>query len=97
MKLCPSGRLSSTLKTMKNQGNCSYHFTEEELKSHAVDAEGWNEVRDFFDRIEDLVKRDGWTHPETFDVAFDFFCDLPKLGLRRMKGREREIFDKHTS
>lgn len=78
MKLCPSGRLSSTLKSMTAnliipiradytnrhwqeigiQGDCPYHFTEDELKSYAVDAEGWNEVQDFFDSIEDLVKRD---------------------------------------
>ncbi|GIJ89511.1 phosphotransferase enzyme [Aspergillus pseudoviridinutans] len=57
------------------QGNCPYHFMEEELKGHAADAEGWNEVQDFFDSIEGLVKRDGWTHPETFDAAFDFFSN----------------------
>jgi hypothetical protein len=79
------------------QGNCPYHFTEEELKSHAVDPEGWNEVQEFFDRIDGLVKRDGWTHPETFDAAFNFFSDLRKLGLKRMNGHEREIFDKQTS
>lgn len=78
-------------------GDCPYHFTSEELRSHAVDAEGWNEVQDFFDSIEGLVKRDGWTHSDTFDAAFQFFSDLRKLGLKRMKGEEREIFDKHTS
>ncbi|KAI2790279.1 hypothetical protein POX_d05788 [Penicillium oxalicum] len=84
-------------QAMGFQGKCPYYFTEKELKRHAVDAEGWNEVEDFFDRIEDLVKRDGWTYPETFGAAFDFFCDLRKLGLERMKGRERENFDKQTS
>ncbi|KAJ5094988.1 hypothetical protein N7532_007279 [Penicillium argentinense] len=79
------------------QVNCPYHFTEEELKSHAVDAEAWNEVHDFFDGIQGLVKRDGWTHPETFDAAFNFFSDLRKVGLKRMKGQEKEIFDKQTS
>lgn len=61
-----------------------------------MDAEGWNEVQDFFDGIEDLVKRDGWTHLETFDVALRFFSDLRKEGLEHLKGEERENFEKDT-
>ncbi|GES57339.1 aminoglycoside phosphotransferase [Aspergillus terreus] len=79
------------------QGDCPYHFTEEELRSHAADAEGWNEGQDFFDDIDSIVKRDGWTHPETFDAAFNFFSELRKLGLEGLKGEERERFDKQTS
>ncbi|KAL4894696.1 hypothetical protein BDV59DRAFT_212029 [Aspergillus ambiguus] len=81
------------------QSDCPYRFTEDELRRHAVDAEGWNKVQDFFDSIESLVKRDGWIHPETFDAAFDFFSNFRKLGLKGMKGeeRERERFDKQTS
>lgn len=41
------------------QGECPIHFTDNELQGHLVDAEGWNEVQDFFDSIEGLVKRDG--------------------------------------
>jgi hypothetical protein len=74
----------------------SPHFTEEELKSHTVDVEAWNEVQGSSDGIEGLAKKDGWTHPETFDAAFNFFSDLRKLGLKRMKGRQKEIFDKKT-
>lgn len=37
--------------------DCPYHFTNEELMSHAIDAGGWNEVQKFFDTIEDLVER----------------------------------------
>ncbi|KAF9894411.1 Phosphotransferase enzyme [Aspergillus nanangensis] len=84
-------------KELCHQGDCPYHFTEEELKSHAADADGWNEVQDFFDSIDGLVKRDGWTHPETFDAAFNFFSHLRKLGLKGMKGEERDVFDKQTS
>lgn len=36
-------------------GDSPYHFTGEELRSHAIDAEGWNESQEFFDSIEDLV------------------------------------------
>ncbi|KAJ0417136.1 hypothetical protein BJY00DRAFT_303689 [Aspergillus carlsbadensis] len=78
-------------------GNCPYHFTEEELKNHLADADGWNEVQDFFDSIEDLVQRDGWTHHETFEQARKFFEELREVGLKRMKCKEREIFDKQTT
>ncbi|KAJ5226519.1 hypothetical protein N7468_007744 [Penicillium chermesinum] len=76
---------------LTTRGDCPYHFTEEELRSHMVDAEGWNEVQDFFDSIDGLVKRDGWTHHETFEAASNFFADLRKLGLKRMKGKERDL------
>ncbi|KAK2763871.1 Phosphotransferase enzyme [Arachnomyces sp. PD_36] len=78
------------------EGDCPIHFTKGELESHLRDAEGWNEVQDFFDGIEGLVKRDGWTHHETFDDALDFFSSLRKVGLKNMKGKEREIFEKDT-
>ena len=51
------------------------------------DAEGWNEVQDFFDTIESLVRRDGCTHNETFGDALAFFSDLRKVGLKDMKGK----------
>lgn len=47
------------------QGECPYHFTQGELRSHSIDAKGWNEAQ----RIEGLMKRDGWTYPDTFDAA----------------------------
>ncbi|OJJ51154.1 hypothetical protein ASPZODRAFT_327067 [Penicilliopsis zonata CBS 506.65] len=78
------------------QGDCPYHFTQKELDSHLVDAEGWNDVADFFDSIEDLVKRDGWTHPDTYEAALKFFSELRKQGLERMKGEERRSFEIHT-
>lgn len=78
------------------QDNCPYQFSQDELHSHSLDAEGWNEVQDFFERIEDLVKRDGWTHPETFEVALEFFSELRKQGLEHLKGKDREHFEKET-
>lgn len=53
-------------------------------------------MHDFFDSVEGLVKRDGWTHHETFDAAMAFFSDLRKMGLKHMKGKERENFEKQT-
>ncbi|RMD39278.1 hypothetical protein DV735_g5850, partial [Chaetothyriales sp. CBS 134920] len=76
--------------------DCPIHFTDDEVKQHLQDAEGWNEVQDFFDSIEDLVKRDGWTHNETFAAALEFFATLRKVGLKEMTGKERERFEKET-
>lgn len=42
------------------------------------------------------MKRDGWTHLETFDVAFRLFSDLRKGGLEHLKGEDRENFEKET-
>ncbi|EAW11438.1 phosphotransferase family protein [Aspergillus clavatus NRRL 1] len=78
------------------QGDCPYHFTQAELHNHSFDANGWNEVQDFFDSIEGLVKRDGWTSLETFDAAFGFFSELRKRGLGHLKGDERDIFKRQT-
>ncbi|KAJ5581571.1 hypothetical protein N7535_000191 [Penicillium sp. DV-2018c] len=78
------------------QGECPYHFTQDELHSHSVDAEGSNEVQDFFDSIEGLVKRDGWTYPDTFEAAFNFFSELRKRGLETMTGKEKKAFDRAT-
>ncbi|OJJ96810.1 hypothetical protein ASPACDRAFT_54196 [Aspergillus aculeatus ATCC 16872] len=75
------------------QGECPYHFTQGKLHSHSVDAEGWNEVQKFFDSIEGLVKRDGWTSPDTFDAAFDFASELRERGLRHMKGQQKRAVD----
>lgn len=66
------------------------------MKNHLHDAEGWNEVQDFFDSINGLVKRDGCTHNETYDEALGFFSRLRKVGLREMKGKEREKFERVT-
>jgi hypothetical protein len=74
-------------KELGVSGDCPIHFTEEEIKCHLQDAEGWNEVQDFFDSIEGLVKRDGWTSNETYEAALNFFEKLREVGLRDMKGQ----------
>jgi hypothetical protein len=78
------------------EGDCPYHFTQAELSNYSVDADGWNEVQEFFDSIEGLVQRDGWTSHESFDAAFGFFSELRKRGLGHLKGEERDIFERQT-
>ncbi|KAL3475575.1 kinase-like domain-containing protein [Aspergillus californicus] len=68
------------------QGECPIHFTKDDLKNHLQEAEGWNEVQDFFDRIEGVVKRD----------AVKFFSDLRNAGLQNVRGEERKRLEKET-
>ncbi|KAK9853464.1 hypothetical protein MYU51_006597 [Penicillium brevicompactum] len=77
-------------------GQCPYHFTQDELNSHSIDSEGWNEVEDFFQSIDGLVKRDGWTHQDTFEAAFNFFSELREQGLKHMRGEEQRALDRQT-
>ncbi|RJE24004.1 hypothetical protein PHISCL_03659 [Aspergillus sclerotialis] len=83
-------------KELEVEGDCPIHFTEEDLRKHSQDAERWNEVQDFFNHIEGVVKRDGWKSSETYEAALQFFVDLRKVGLRNMKWKEREDFERQT-
>ncbi|KAJ5821839.1 hypothetical protein EN45_110470 [Penicillium chrysogenum] len=69
-------------KELGIQGECPYHFMQDELHSHSVDAKGWNEAQS----IEGLMKRDGWTYPDTFDAAINFFSELRERDLKHMTG-----------
>lgn len=83
-------------KELGVEGDCPIHFTEEELKNHLKDGEGWNEVQDFFNHIDGVVKRDGWTSNETYTDALECFSNLRKAGIQNMAGKEREEFEKET-
>ena len=72
---------------------CPIHFTEDEVQSHLADAEGWNEVQDFWDSVEGVVTRDGWTHLDTYDDAVALFSELRQTGLKAMTGKDKEIFE----
>jgi hypothetical protein len=42
------------------------------------------------------MKRDGWTYPDTFDAAMDFFSELLERGLKHTTGEEKRAFDRQT-
>ncbi|RFU35995.1 hypothetical protein B7463_g383, partial [Scytalidium lignicola] len=69
---------------------CPIHFTEDEVQSHLKDAEGWNEVQDFWDSIAGLVSSDGWTPSDKYDDAVALFSEHRETGLKDMK--EEGIF-----
>jgi hypothetical protein len=75
---------------------CPIHFTEDELRAHAQDSDGWNEVQDFWDSVDGLVARDGWTSHETYDEAVAMFANLRKTGMEVMEGEEKERFEEQT-
>ncbi len=75
---------------------CPIHFTEEDLQNHMRDGEGWNELADFWDRLEGFVSRDGWTSNETYKEALEMFAGLREEGLKQMTGEEKDVFEKQT-
>jgi hypothetical protein len=88
--------LSRYWKELDIDGECPIHFSEDELKSHLEDIGGWNDVQDFFDLVENLVQRDGWTHNETYDAALNLFSELRQEALQNLKGKMREEYAKET-
>ena len=42
------------------------------------------------------MKRDGWTHIETYDEARATFSRLQEVGLSEIKGEERDKFERET-
>ncbi|KAB8225702.1 kinase-like domain-containing protein [Aspergillus novoparasiticus] len=75
---------------------CPIHFTESELRTHAEEGEGWNDVQDFWDSVASIISRDGWTTNDRYDDAVALFKELREIGLKSMVGREREDFEKQT-
>lgn len=76
--------------------HCPIHFTEDELRSHLDDAEGWNEVQDFWDSVAGIVDRDGWTPCDKYEDAVALFSELRQTGLKVMIGQDRNRFEKQT-
>ncbi|KAL3417139.1 hypothetical protein PVAG01_11139 [Phlyctema vagabunda] len=75
---------------------CPIHFTADELRSHSADAEGWNEVQEFWDSVAGLVDRSGWTPCDRYEDALALFGRLRETGLKVMIGQEREAFEAQT-
>ncbi|KNG86723.1 hypothetical protein ANOM_005182 [Aspergillus nomiae NRRL 13137] len=72
------------------------HFTEYDLRIHAEESDGWNDVQEFWDSVADIVSRDGWTPHRLYDDAISLFTELRDIGLKAMVGKERDTFEKQT-
>lgn len=75
---------------------CPVHFTEEVIKNHMRDGEGWNEQADFWDGLQGFVARDGWTENGMYEKAREMLAGLREEGLKQMTGEERDDFEKRT-
>ncbi|KAL3428980.1 kinase-like domain-containing protein [Aspergillus tetrazonus] len=73
---------------------CPIHFTEDELRIHSEESEGWNEVQEFWDSVSFIISQDGWTPKHLYNDALALFSELRETGLRSMTGKEREDFKK---
>ncbi|GAB7355411.1 hypothetical protein MBLNU459_g5928t1 [Dothideomycetes sp. NU459] len=75
---------------------CPISFSDDELEEHYRDGAGWNDKADFWDSLHGFVERDGYTSPETYEQALEFFAELREQGLQDMTGAKREMFEEHT-
>ncbi|KAE8143675.1 kinase-like domain-containing protein [Aspergillus pseudotamarii] len=75
---------------------CPIHFTESELRTHAEESQGWNDVQEFWDSVASIMNRDGWTPNDLYDDAVALFTELRELGLKSRVGKERENFKEQT-
>ncbi|PYI14740.1 hypothetical protein BO99DRAFT_426109 [Aspergillus violaceofuscus CBS 115571] len=75
---------------------CPIHFTEEDLRVHAEEDAGWNDVQDFWNIVAGVVSRDGWTPHHLYWDAVALFTELRDLGLKAMVGKERDLFESQT-
>lgn len=81
---------------INNSIPCPIHLTDAQLEAHAREAEEWNETADFWDSLEGLVHRDGWTSNENYEQVFELFAQLREQGLANLSGEERIAFEKQT-
>ena len=75
---------------------CPIQFTEDELRAHSKDGEGWNDAQEFWDSVAGIVTRDGWTPIDKYDDAVALFSELRHMGLQKLTGKERERFGEQT-
>ncbi|PYH40452.1 phosphotransferase family protein [Aspergillus saccharolyticus JOP 1030-1] len=75
---------------------CPIHFTEDDLRVHAEESDGWNDVQDFWNSVANVVSRDGWTPHHLYNDAISLFTELREIGLKAMVGKERDVFDIQT-
>ena len=75
---------------------CPIHFSQDELEQNVRDGEAYNDTEDFWDSIDDFVRRDGYVSPEQYEEALAFFADLRQKGLEVLEGDEKIAFEAQT-
>ncbi|RAH65565.1 uncharacterized protein BO66DRAFT_415056 [Aspergillus aculeatinus CBS 121060] len=72
---------------------CPIHFTEDDLRVHAEESAGWNDVQDFWNSFADVVSRDGCTPHHLYGDAVSLFTELRDIGLKAIVGKKRDAFE----
>lgn len=75
---------------------CPISFSDEELKAHYENADGWNEKADFWASLDGFVHRDGWTSNDNYEQALEMFAELREQGLKHLDGEELAVFEEQT-
>ncbi|RAH45621.1 phosphotransferase family protein [Aspergillus brunneoviolaceus CBS 621.78] len=75
---------------------CPIHFTEDDLRVHAEENTGWNNIQNFWNSVADVVSRDGWTPHHLYRDTVSLFTELRDIGLKAMVGKKRDAFEIQT-
>ncbi len=76
---------------------CPYSFSEQEIEEHYVEAIVFNENRDFWDLVRDLVNDEGYTKAENYDKATELLQSLQGESLPVSEDEEQDVFEEHPS
>ncbi|KAI1941814.1 Phosphotransferase enzyme [Ophidiomyces ophidiicola] len=76
--------------------SCPYHFSDTDIEQHLKAGENFNASQDFWESLDGIVGRDGFTWHDYFDAAVDLFAEFRKMGLKDLSGKDREEFDYWT-
>jgi len=75
---------------------CPMKLTDEELKAHVLDGEYWNENADFWDLLQEFMRRDERAANENYEHALEIFAQFRDLGLQSLSGEEWSGFEGTT-
>ncbi|KAL9074930.1 MAG: hypothetical protein Q9157_004200 [Trypethelium eluteriae] len=73
---------------------CPFHYSSEEIREHRKEADVLNDNQALWGELRGILTDEGYTSNETFGRATELLEKLRETGLDRLKGDERNEFDR---
>lgn len=86
----------SNWRLFRQDEECPFKFSQDELAAHREEGEGFNETADFWESISDLVTREGYVAKEDYEQALEMFRQLREQGLEVLSDDEKDRFERAT-
>lgn len=64
------------------------NFTDEEIRVHEREGQGWNEVQEFWDAVDHMVTWQGWTTPDRYEEVVALLTMLREEGYISFEGED---------